>query len=407
MTSGSPCPRSAAFYISCFPQRCMPALLHTGNADFPAYGAPAENQPQAPQAAPPNPILSISNETYQKLRRIIDSNIEKPFINTGKTIEYDQTRRKLNAIIRTVGGALNAPVDVKSIKTPQELADRIAGYYEGSGAAKVDAVCADVSLLTNELIKRYLVADSSILIFHLVDKTGLEYEHGHTTAAIAVKGWLVDPALQTEAIKFDHIVLDRNEEGYAEFYAELKKKYSPDSGSSIFLNGVFVEFSRAKSGSELQAFCLVENLVRMKGPEHGTPEEIRAFDLQQNAAFIEAYKLDPGNYYAAINAGDAYKDAGDIISARRAYLSAAANNQNLYLANTVTAWRLFNLGADATPDDLNLAYKLIHIALDAAKKEGLDLKFAYLYQSKIAEKLGYNEEAKEANERYLNCTEDK
>jgi hypothetical protein len=386
----------------------MQLLMQKGNADSPVYGTPVESQLPAQQMTQPNPILSISDETYQKLKRVIDSNIEKPFINRGKPIPYEETRLKLNAIIRMVGEALNSPVDVESVRTPQELADGIASYYESRGAAKVDAVCADVSLLTNEIIKRYMGADSSILIFHLVDKDGAEYVHGHTTAAISVKGWLVDPALQSEAIPFDHIVLDRNEKDYGKFYDELKKKYSPDSGSSIFLNCVFVEFSQAKSDSELKAFYLMEKAARLneKLKKPGTSEdEKRQMQDEENRCVLEAYSLAPGNYYAAISAGDIYKTAGDIASARRAYLSAAANNANLYLANSLPAWKIFNLQNPSSAEDLAVSYKMIHTALDAAKKEGRDLTFAYLYQSKIADKLGYTEEAEDAYQRYEKCSE--
>lgn len=376
-------------------------LMQNGTAGFPAYGTPLESQPQAPSIVQPNPNLAISEEIYQKLKRIIDSNIEKPFINTGKTIPHEETRLKLNAVIRTIGGALNAPVDVESIKTPQELADRIAGYYESRGAARIDAVCVDISLLVNELIKRYLGADSSILIFHPVDKDGLEYAHGHATAAILFNGWLVDPALQNEAIHFDHIILDRQADGYKPFYAKLKEKYSSVEGGQLFSNCVFIEFSQVKSDSELQAFYLLENAARMKSPEHGTQEESDAFYLRRDAAFIEAYKLDPGNYYAAINAGDAYKHAGDTASARRAYLSAAAHNANLYLATSRCALSLSILESPPSTNDLSIAYKMIHNALDAAKKEGCNLPVVCLYQSEIARKLGYTEESREAYERYL------
>ncbi|MFH1095052.1 MAG: hypothetical protein V1728_02440 [Candidatus Micrarchaeota archaeon] len=371
----------------------MQTLMHKNNADFLAYVTLGEDPPRA------KINLAISDETYQKLKKIIDSNIEKPFVDTGTLSEYEETRLKLNAIIRTVGRALNKRDDISRIKTPQELADEILNYYENRSSARVDSVCVDISLLTSEIIKRYfenLKKDTSILIFHLVDKNGLEYVHGHASAAILVGGWLVDPALQGEALDLGRIVPDREANGYKQFYAKLKENYSSVPGNPIFSNCVFVEFSQAKTDSELEAFYLLENAVRMTAPTNGTPEEIDAFYLQRDAAFIGAYKVSPGDYYAAIRAGDAYKHAGDIESARRAYLSAAANNPNLYLANALAALGLSNLQSPSSENDLLIANHLIHTAIGRAKKEELAPAYAYLYLFEIARKLGDEKEAEEA-----------
>ncbi|MFH1094692.1 MAG: hypothetical protein V1728_00565, partial [Candidatus Micrarchaeota archaeon] len=125
-----------------------------------------------------------------------------------------------------------------------------------------------------------------------------------------------------------------------------------------------------------------------------------AFDLQHDAAFIEAYKVNPGDYDAAINAGDAYTHAMDIESARRAYLSAAANNPNLYLANATSAGRLIGFGTQTTEEDVRIAYKLIKMALQIAGKEGLVSSILEYYHYVIADKIGYGDEAGEAEELY-------
>ncbi len=378
----------------------MPLMVQKSNAEFAAHDPIGDNQSEILQRDRSEAGLGLSEETYQKLKRIIDSNVEKPFIDTGTVSEYEETRRKLNAIIKTLGRALNKLDDVERIKTPQELADEIVDHYENQGSARVDSVCADISLLTNEIIKRYMKSESSILIFHLVDKHGLEYVHGHASAAILVGGWLVDPALQGEAVDFGRIVLDREADGYKQFYAKLKEKYSSVPGDPLFSNCVFIEFSQARSDSELRAFYLFENASRMKGPANGTQEENSAFDLQHDAAFIEAYKVNPGDYDAAINAGDAYTHAMDIESARRAYLSAAANNPNLYLANATSAGRLIGFGTQTTEEDVRIAYKLIKMALQIAGKEGLVSSILEYYHYVIADKIGYGDEAGEAEKLY-------
>ncbi len=363
-----------------------------------AYGAAEQSTPLVRPTTTSFPALFLSDESYRKLKVLIDQNVQKPFLDTGSLSSYEETRIKLNAIIQTIGEAVGHSGEVEHIKPVQELADAILKYYE-SGRKEADrpeAVCVDISLLTNEILKRYLKSKSSILIFHPISENGAEYEHGHASAAILADGWLVDPALQNEAIHYSHIVLDRHADGYKPFYTRLKEKYSAVSGNPLFSNCVFVEFSQIKSDSELQAFYLLENAVRMKAPANGTQEENDAFYLQRDAAFIEAYKLDPGDYYAAIKAGDAYRHAEDTESARQAYVSAAANNTNLYLANAMAALGLSNLESPSATNDLLFANRLIHTAIEMAKKEGLHPAFAYRYLFEIAKRLGNEKEAEEA-----------
>jgi len=313
-----------------------------------------------------SPEVTLSAETYSKLRALITPYI-RPVSNQLET-PMERTKRELNGVIAAMRDNVNLVNSSTTVQTPEELAQAIIDYKDGTGP-KPDAFCVPLSLLTYRILEHEGYKEPAILVFHPVNKSGREFQRGesvqgHTTATIVVNGLLVDPAMHGEAKTIRPIVLDQsNITGYSAFVNSLKPHYS-----EIFEKSGHVDFTLEQGEDQIKSRYLLE-----QGNRAGNPDYL-----------LEAANLNPSSYYASIRAGDIYRERNAQDEAIICFLQAQNGSQNLYVANYSASLNLINNWDSLTGSEKQLAMEITMKAISLNPNAFLP-NFQFL---RLANKLG-------------------
>ncbi|MFH1306678.1 MAG: hypothetical protein ABIH83_03435 [Candidatus Micrarchaeota archaeon] len=212
-----------------------------------------------------------------------------------ETEDHPDKEKLLDVVMKVIFSLSEYKGNSNYVKTPEQFAvDMLNWKAMGKEAHEIpEGNCVDYALLVNEILKG-LGFDSSIIGIIPLDKYGTR-ETGHTTAAVVVEGYIIDPAAFSEPKKVEKIVITRGKKRYNEFQFDIMKIYS-----GYFKDAVGFEFSEYKNEDELKSLYYYENAIRKK--KH-SPE------YKKNAKM--AVELQPSNIYAADLAGFMYKVMGD------------------------------------------------------------------------------------------------